>query len=472
MKSFLFFCCCLFFAGSMLATDTIPTMTYFDFVRMVTTNHPVAKQAALFSESAKAGMLVSRGQLDPKLESSAGSKELETTSYYTYWNSTLKVPIWFGTDIKVGYEQNTGINANPIDRTPDAGLWYAGISVPLGQGLFIDERRASIRQAQLMPMMAEADQLKTVNALLLQATQAYWSWYAAYYRWTLLDQACVVAEQRFEGVKNRVIQGDLPSIDTVEAYVAVLDRQNMRTQARYEYEKSILMASVFLWRDDATPLELSTDIRPNIGGAEITPMPIDSMNRMLDQAQKSHPDLAKLAIKQEQLAIDRQLQADKLKPKLQLDYNLLAKSPDAPFDGYDGYYTNNYKFGASFSYPLFLRQERGKLAQVEIKQDQNAFDQQQRLREINNEIYAAYQGRLAYEKQVQLQEKQVAYAQALRDGEQTRFENGESSFFLVNTREMALINSQIKLYELHAKYALSKAELQYYAGQPLVKVTN
>ena len=41
----------------------------------------------------------------------------------------------------------------------------------------------------------------------------------------------------------------------------------------------------------------------------------------------------------------------------------------------------------------------------------------------------------------------------MRQSEQTRFENGESSVFLLNTREAVLVSTRLKLAELQAKYA-------------------
>ncbi len=52
----------------------------------------------------------------------------------------------------------------------------------------------------------------------------------------------------------------------------------------------------------------------------------------------------------------------------------------------------------------------------------------------------------------------------MRDGEQKLFENGESSLFLINTREMNLLNNQIKLYELKTKQAKTHLTLQWAAG--------
>ena len=63
-----------------------------------------------------------------------------------------------------------------------------------------------------------------------------------------------------------------------------------------------------------------------------------------------------------------------------------------------------------------------------------------------------------------IQEVLVNNAATLRNAEQIRFENGESSLFLVNTRERSLIDAQIKLAEIKSKYAKAKVELQWASG--------
>jgi hypothetical protein len=105
------------------------------------------------------------------------------------WDHSLSVPVWRGTYLKIGYQNNAGQNVNPEDATPSKGLWYAGISVPLGQGFWIDEQRNTIRQGQLLPAMAEAEKIKTINKLLFDASKEYWDWYYFFHRQDLLGEA-------------------------------------------------------------------------------------------------------------------------------------------------------------------------------------------------------------------------------------------------------------------------------------------
>jgi len=71
----------------------------------------------------------------------------------------------------------------------------------------------------------------------------------------------------------------------------------------------------------------------------------------------------------------------------------------------------------------------------------------------------------ALEEQLLLQERMVANALTLRNGEQTRFENGESSLFLINSREAKLLDAQVKLYSLRTKYAKARTTLYWAAGE-------
>ncbi len=125
---------------------------------------------------------------------------------------------------------------------------------------------------------------------------------------------------------------------------------------------------------------------------------------------------------------------------------------------------NNYKLGLSFQYPLFLRAERGKLQLTKLKLTDNALALQQTTREVETTLQTTYNELNLIETQVKTQEQLAQQAETLRNGEQTRFENGESSLFLINTREMNLVNYRLKLWELKIKYAKAHATLYWAAG--------
>lgn len=452
-------------ASAQQMVDSGAVMTINDYYRIILSRHPVVLQTTTFSQDAKAQIRMAKGLLDPTLAVDYQGKTLTGTEYYQLWDNTLKIPVWFGTDFKLGYERNTGQSVSGEHETPANGLWYAGISVPLGQGLFIDERRNAILQARELPALAEADRIAVINAILLKATSDYWDWYFAWKRYELLDSAFVLAERRFDAVKARALLGDLPAIDTVEARVAVFDREILRAQAYTDYQNAMLNASVHLWGENEVPMELTSSVIPLVELQMAKALSAESIDSLVAQAKVNHPDLIKIGVQQQQLAIEERYQRDRLKPRLNLQYNILAKEPGSfTSPGGTDYYRNNYKLGFQFNYPLLLRKERGKLQRVEIKQLQVSADRQQKEREVTNNIRVNQNNWMLLESQIRTQSTQVGYSRNLRDAEQTRFFTGESSFFLVNTREMALINSEIRLYELQVRLAKTQAMLYWSAG--------
>jgi outer membrane protein TolC len=448
-----------------LLADTTGVFRMDDFYAQIIKYHPVARQANLLDERARQELRIARGLLDPTANSKYYKKELGGTNYYTLWDNSLKIPVWYGTDIKAGFERNSGLNVNGENLTPREGLTYVGISVPLGQGLLIDERRSTIRQAQLMVPLAEAEKLSMINKLLLQAGKDYIDWMFAYNRWQLLAQGYELAQFRFDAVKERVLQGDLSGIDSVEAKIEMQNRRVMMRQAEVEYRNAALIVSNHLWTENNTPVEITNGMLPAEPEAISSSIQMDSLQELLQMAQTNHPDLVKQRIKLNQLDIERRFVADKFKPKLNLEYNIIQKGFPLGGESFNGtYLSNNYKFGVSFSFPIFLRNERGKLQLTTLKITESNLGLQQSGREIVNNVQAAYNDIVALNEQLGLQEDMVNNTQIMRDGEQQLFNNGESSLFMINSREMSLITNQIKLYEFKAKYAKARITLQWAAG--------
>lgn len=445
--------------------DTTNVFLLSDFHKQILLYHPVAKQAELLSEQAQQEIRLSRGNFDPKLISEFYEKEFKGSHYFSTWDNALKIPTWFGIDIKAGFEKNTGDFVSPERLTPDNGLSYIGVSVPLGQGLLIDERRATLQQAKLLERMAEAGRVGMINKLLLEASKDYWDWTFYYQQWQLYNYGYDLALIRFNGVKEQAEQGDLPAIDTIEAKIQMQTRALMVKQAKLEYQNASLILSNHLWTVSNTPLELTDEVIPPVEISAEVHLPLDSLQQLMDLAKRNHPELLKINVKLEQLEIERRFLADKFKPKINLEYNVIQQGFPVDEEAFDGaHFSNNYKFGFSFEYPIFLRQERGKFQLNKLKQISTNFDQRQFGREIINEIQTHYNTMLVLQDQIELQEEMLVNAVALRNGEQNLFENGESSLFLINTREMNLISNQVKLFELKTKYSKTKAMLAWAAG--------
>jgi hypothetical protein len=139
----LLFCSVGLFAQS----DTL-LLSYREYLGYVKEYHPVAKQAELVLSNAEAELLKARGGFDPKIEVDYDQKQFKGSEYYDLLNATFKIPTWYGIELKAGFEENEGVFLNPERTVPENGLYNAGLSVSVAQGLLIDERRAMLRQAK------------------------------------------------------------------------------------------------------------------------------------------------------------------------------------------------------------------------------------------------------------------------------------------------------------------------------------
>ena len=445
--------------------DTARVFSLRDLASLVFANHPVVKQAALLSDDARAQIVQARGGFDPKLGSGFDRKHFGNIDYYNKWANELKVPIWpGGIDLKAVYDRQVGTYVNPEYRTPQNGLAGVGLSVPLGAGLLIDARRSTLRQARILLTAAEADRVKQINEVWLQAVKDYWNWYYAYQRSRLIREGVELAETRFNAISRRVRLGDQAPVDSVEASITALDRRVQAEQLAVELQNARLVLSNHLWNADAQPLELPADALPQ-------PAALDTVSRaeylaLAERAATQHPTLLKLDAKIRQLGIEERYRRELLKPKLNVSGVLLSRGDfyQAELPGYYGFGRDNYKLGVDFAFPLFLRQERGKLQQTRIKLLDTGLEQQQSRRTIGNQVQAVYNTLQAYERQLAVQAQTIANQRILLAAELQKFELGESTVFLINTRETKLIDLRIKQEDLRAKYEKALAELYYYAG--------
>jgi len=450
-----------------LPVDTASIFTLEELQLMVFRYHPVIKQAALLSEAAKANVLQSLGYFDPALKAGYSRKLFGNTEYYNKWSSELKIPLWLaGADLKVGYDRNIGTYVNPESRTSGDGLTAIGLSVPLGQGLLIDARRNTLRQSKIMVQYAEADQLKLINSAWYAMVKDYWNWYYSYKQFALVKEGVELAERRFGALSIQTQMGDKSGIDSVEAYITVQERIIQREKAAIELQNARLLLSNHLWSEEGNPLELPSEAIPQNISDAVPKLEPSILNTLVGQAEDQHPDLLKLRSKAEQLSLERRYRQEMLKPKLNVTGNLISgrTSFNTDIPAYYDVNWSNYKVGLEFSFPLFLRAERGKLREVKIKQQELNLDLKQSGREIRNNILASYNDLSAYAAQLAVQIKSIENQQKLVSGENQKFSLGESTLFLINSRESKLIDMKLKQESMISGYNKTLAELYYKAG--------
>ena len=173
---YLLFSLLFFGSGIGYAQDTLRLLTQKDFLQHVKENHPVALVASNNIELAEQTIRMAKGAFDPVLFSGIDQKYYEGKTYYSTISSGVKIPTRIGVDLKLAGDFNKGDYLNPENRIPAGGLTYAGFEVPIGRGLFTDERRTQLKRARVTFSQSQVEKTLALNALLYEAGQIFIYW--------------------------------------------------------------------------------------------------------------------------------------------------------------------------------------------------------------------------------------------------------------------------------------------------------
>jgi outer membrane protein TolC len=455
MKKFVFYSFLWLTYGLTAQSDSI-VLTFKEYLGYVKKHHPIVKQAELTLEIGEANLLRARGGFDPKIEVDYSRKKFKNSEYYDLLNAAFKIPTWYGIELKADFEENTGEFLNPQNSLPTDGLYSAGVSFSLAQGLLINDRMATLRKAKFFNQQSKADRDLLVNQILFNASLAYFDWLKSYNEERIYDSFLENAKIRFNGIARSAKEGERAAIDTVEAKITVQNRELSLKQAQLNLLKKKLELSNFLWIENNIPLEIEETVIPEVELLISIDAALQIENRPLNDFDIStHPKLVSLENKLEALEVDKRLKANKLLPKVDLEYNFLSQTPEIA----NSFNSSNYKAGLQLSFPLFLRKERGDLKLAKFKIQDATFELTSQELEIKNKVLAIYNEIDSYNEQINLIIDIVNDYETLVAAEERKLSFGESSVFLINSREKSLIDAKLKSNEIMNKMFSSKAKL-------------
>ncbi|MBN8698413.1 MAG: TolC family protein [Chitinophagales bacterium] len=449
---------------ALVAQDSVHTLSARQVMEIVKRYHPVALQAGILVEQAKADLVSARGQFDPVFENEAAQKTFEGTAYYSYNRPEISIPTWFGIEVKAGLEYLSGNRTDPVDTKGESS--YLGISIPLAKNLLMDKRRAALQSAKIFRQASVAERGNMLNQLMLDALKSYWSWVKEYQLYQVMNEAVAINENRFRWVRSAYQLGDRAAIDTTEVLAQWQQFELLRSQAWLNFQNAGLELSVYLWTAGAQPYELPSNIIPQEPLRDISVMnqPVPVLNELLNAAVSNHPELRLYQYKLQALNIERKLKFQELLPVVNFRYNQLGRGYDVWKTATSPYFENNYRYGLSISIPLRLSQGRGEYKKARLKINYAELELEQKKRQVENKVRSYFNELLALKEQVKWQEQSWRNYLQLQRAEELRFRSGESSLFLVNARETKALEALQKLLELKAKYFVSENTVRWAAG--------
>ena len=435
-------------------------LSYEAFLVNVLQNNPLAKRAENEKKYADVQYKAARGNYDPILSGNYEQKQFNGSNYFTTFNSEVKQPIFTSQYFKFGYDYGKGSYINPEYNTTPNGLPYVGIEVGVLQGLLIDKKRAEVLKSKEYLNYYDAEKRIKLNTLLFEASQCYFEWLFSLKQMALNNYFLQVAKQRLIGIEALANIGEKASVDTIEAAIFYQTRFLDFQSAQIDNQKTINEISSFNWQNNSPSLLNENYIA------------IDSLDLYFNKAKalltenlyqniSSNPILSKYSSLQKVLEIDNRLKKETIKPKLNVSYNFLSNNTSSINPNFSN---NNYKFGLNLSFPLFLRNPTNEYKLAKINSQNNNLELLNKTNELSFKINALKKTIDIIAEQLQNAERSSKYSKLLVETEKLKFSNGESTLFMLNTRENKWLESEIKFAEYKLKFIKAILNLIYLNG--------
>jgi outer membrane protein TolC len=178
----------------------------------------------------------------------------------------------------------------------------------------------------------------------------------------------------------------------------------------------------------------------------------------------NHPILRQYQFKLDALQIDRRLKFQYMLPYVTFKYNQLVNGHGIGSAFKEGLFDNNYRYGVNFALPLRLSEGRGEYRKAKLKIESTEWERINKKVQLETKVRQYRNDWEQLLQQVQLQRTAVDQYAALQRAEEVRFLNGESSLFLINSREIKTLEARQKLIELQSKQQKAAVGIRWAAG--------
>lgn len=439
------------------AQTVLPLQNFLDQVRNF---HPLIRNAELGVQTARAQKLEAGGAFDPILDANVDRKTFDGKSYYVKPEAGLTIPTWFGVEVYGGISDYSGTYLNAEETS--GIMSYTGLKLPVLKNLYFDKRRAVLQQAKFGISQSENDRQGLINDLLTEAELSYWKWLQATLDFQITREQLETSENRLDFFRASFEGGDRSAMDTLEAVTQVLSLQQELLASDLRISAAVLDLATFLWDESGDAVFLRQDLIPDttlfLAARLDLPLDADALSQV-EELVESHPKIAAYDWKQKMLEVDRKLKFQSFLPKLDLKYNILQKGNFGQvFRQELDLFGDNYKYGISFSVPLVNRAAIGAFRASNFKIEANELSRDNSFNVLKNKALYYQTEMSSLNGQIQMAEANLSRYQTLAAAEFQRFQLGDSSVFLLNSREMKVLEMRRKVLDLSVKLGSSQTK--------------
>ena len=365
------------------------------------------------------------------------NKASDTLTLYQF-QDIVKIPTKYPVDFSLGYENNSGEFLNGDNDVPTNGLLYGTISVSVLRGLLFDEQRFSITGSELLADKSKIEKELIVRDVIIKSLHTYVEWSTAYNELEITNEYLSRVTERHSLVKQLFENGDKPAIDTIESRINLNTATKTKIKAAENLLRKRQKINLLLWGASNEPIQLLESVVPQNISTVMELLQYETI--AISQNWNNDPTIRKKQISIDQINLNNRLEREQLKPQLDLKLNTIHSLGDA--DLAYSYNVNDYKLGASLLIPLRNRKTKGQIRLNEALITQNRLDQNYYINELGNRYEMLTNAIALRQQSLDISLEKLDNSNLLYTAEQLKFELGESSVFLLNSRERKLLEAE------------------------------
>lgn len=357
-----------------------------------------------------------------------------------------------------GYQLGTGSFASYDGKlqTDTGGEYRAGLRMPLLRDRAIDVRRADLQKALIGRRIADlgVDQQRLV--ILQLAMRRYYEWVAAGQRYRVARAVLKVAEERDAQLREAARLGQIPQIDVTDNQRAILTRRAQVIEAQRGLEQAAIELSLF-YRDGAGNPVLPPEERLPESFPALREVDAQRLEEDIELALKRRPEIRRFQAQRSQVEVDRKLAQNQLMPNIDMVLSFTSQLGERRVRRGPNDVTASLIFDLPAQRRAAKSRDLAALARIE------QFDQRERFArdQIAAEVRDAYSALRAAWERARVLREEVEVARQLEIAERVRFELGEGNLFLVNLREQATYETELREVAAVAEYFRALAFYEY-----------
>ena len=444
---------------STFTRDTPITIQLYDIVNQVLAYHPSIKEAKLQRPMADANLMSSRGAFDPNVAFVIGGSNSSKDNNYGNQVVDLNLPIYTGGNLRFGNRNYDG------SYYSDPGNHFMEAEIPLLKNMITDYRRTALNKAKLNVGMSEVYRDQMINDVMYGVILSYAEWYLAFESANRVRAVAALAKTRQLGLRQLLLSGAGNAVDTMETYVQWQQYEAKCKLYEWKTEKQRLMLSMYLWDENGNAVEPAIQSMPSKLGMDWIDSLVQEAHASLflrDEKPIIQPSIQMSKIKLESSLLDFNLAKNQMLPSLDVKYRYYQ--PSTISNPNPALLNQTYGLGLSFQTGLFLRQQRGQYNYMKYGINQQELNLQNKLRAYQVKSDALFKEYAVISNQSD-QWSQVAENQwKLYRMEKQRLDAGDVNFFILNTREIRLLDAQLTALDYNFQRQESGINYLYYLG--------